>query len=31
MNSQIINSDCLEYLKKQPDNSVDIIFTDPPL
>jgi DNA modification methylase len=30
MNSQIINSDCLEYLKKQPDNSVDIIFIDPP-
>ena len=26
----ITNSDCLKYLKKLPDNSVDLILTDPP-
>jgi site-specific DNA-methyltransferase (adenine-specific) len=27
---EIINSDCLEVLKKMPDNSIDSIVTDPP-
>jgi DNA modification methylase len=27
---QLINQDCLDYLKQLPDNSVDLIFTDPP-
>ena len=27
---EIINSDCLEALKKMPDNSIDSIVTDPP-
>ena len=26
----ITNSDCLKYLKKLPDNSVDLVLTDPP-
>lgn len=29
-NSKISNSDCLEALKQIPDNSVDLIVTDPP-
>lgn len=27
---QIHNSDCLEFIKTLPDNSVDLIITDPP-
>jgi DNA modification methylase len=27
---KIVNSDCLEYLKQMPDNSIDAIVTDPP-
>lgn len=27
---KIINADCIETLKKIPDNSVDLIFADPP-
>lgn len=27
---KIINRDCLDWLKKQPDDSVDLIFTSPP-
>ena len=27
---KIIHSDCLEWLKIQPDNSIDCIITDPP-
>lgn len=26
----IINADCIEALKKIPDNSIDLIFADPP-
>lgn len=26
----ILNGDCLELLARQPDNSVDLIVTDPP-
>jgi modification methylase len=26
----IINGDCIEELKKLPDNSVDLVFADPP-
>ena len=26
----ITNSDCLKYLKKLPDKSVDLVLTDPP-
>ena len=26
----IYNGDCLEYLKKIPDNSIDLVITDPP-
>ena len=26
----IINGNCLEELKKLPDNSIDLILTDPP-
>lgn len=29
-NVQLINADCLEYLKTIPDNSIDLILTDPP-
>lgn len=29
-NSKIINGNCLEELKNLPDNSVDLIFADPP-
>ncbi|MEO5072871.1 site-specific DNA-methyltransferase, partial [Bacteroides thetaiotaomicron] len=28
--NQIYNEDCLEALKRVPDNSVDCIITDPP-
>ena len=28
--NKIYNMDCLEYLKKIPDNSVDLVVTDPP-
>jgi modification methylase len=28
--NKIIQGDCLEELKKLPDNSVDLVFTDPP-
>jgi DNA modification methylase len=28
--NKIENSDCLEYLRKIPDNSVDLVVTDPP-
>ena len=28
--NKIINADCLEILKKLPDNSVDLVLTDPP-
>lgn len=31
MKSQIFNADCLEIMKTIPDNSVDLIVTDPPL
>ena len=27
---KIFNEDCLEWLKKQEDNSVDLIITSPP-
>ena len=27
---KIINADCLEVMREMPDNSVDMIFTDPP-
>lgn len=30
MTSSITNSDCLEYIKTLPDNSVDLVLTDPP-
>ena len=30
MSNQIINGDCIEEMKKMPDNSVDAIVTDPP-
>ena len=30
MTNKIINGDCIEELKKLPDNSVDLILTDPP-
>ena len=30
MNNKIINGDCIEELKKLPENSVDAIVTDPP-
>jgi len=30
MKSQIIHKDCLEFLKKQPDKSMDLIITSPP-
>jgi len=30
MNNQIIQGDCIEELKKLPENSVDAIITDPP-
>jgi len=26
----IYNIDCLEFMKKIPDNSIDLIFADPP-
>jgi DNA modification methylase len=28
--NSIIQGDCIELLKKMPDNSVDLIFADPP-
>jgi len=28
--ARMINSDCLEYMKSIPDNSIDLILTDPP-
>ena len=28
--ARMINSDCLEYMKIIPDNSIDLILTDPP-
>lgn len=28
--NKIINADCLEILKNLPDNSVDLVLTDPP-
>lgn len=28
--NSIINADCIEYMQKIPDNSIDIIFADPP-
>jgi DNA modification methylase len=30
MKSELINGDCLEVLRGLPDNSIDLIFTDPP-
>ena len=30
MNYKIINEDCFEAIKKQPDNSVDLVITSPP-
>ena len=30
MINQVINADCLEAMKKMPDNSVDISITSPP-
>lgn len=27
---KLINSDCFEYIKNIPDNSIDLILTDPP-
>ena len=30
MTNQLINGDCLEVLKTLPDNSIGLIFTDPP-
>jgi len=27
---ELINIDCLEYMKTIPDNSIDLILTDPP-
>jgi len=30
MNPQLINGDCIEEMKKMPENSVDSIITDPP-
>ena len=30
LNNKIINGDCLELLKKIPDNSIDMTFADPP-
>ncbi|MBF4381454.1 site-specific DNA-methyltransferase, partial [Vibrio anguillarum] len=27
---QLFNADCLSYLKTLPDNSVDLVLTDPP-
>ena len=30
MMAKLINGDCLEYMKKIPDNSIDLILTDPP-
>ncbi|UVD42583.1 putative adenine-specific DNA methyltransferase [Staphylococcus phage vB_SauM-V1SA22] len=29
--NKIYNEDCLEGMKKIPDNSVDLIVTDPPI
>ncbi|UXE02932.1 DNA methyltransferase [Staphylococcus phage Koomba-kaat_1] len=29
--NKIYNEDCLEGMKKIPDNSIDLIVTDPPL
>lgn len=31
MKCSLFNGDCLEKLKTIPDNSVDLIVTDPPL
>ena len=28
--SRLLNGDCLDVLKKMPENSVDFIFADPP-
>ena len=28
--ARLINSDCMEYMKRIPDNSIDLILTDPP-
>lgn len=28
--NKIINDDCLEYMRKMPDKSVDLVLTDPP-
>lgn len=30
MINKIINADCMDILKKLPDNSVDLVLTDPP-
>jgi site-specific DNA-methyltransferase (adenine-specific) len=30
MRIELINDDCLNYMKKMPDNSVDTVITDPP-
>ena len=30
MTNRIYNMDCLEGLRRMPDNSVDLILTDPP-
>jgi len=30
MSNKIINGDCIEEMKKMPDNSVDSVVTDPP-
>jgi len=29
-NKLLINADCLEAMKNIPDNSIDLILTDPP-
>ena len=28
--ARMVNFDCLEYMKSLPDNSIDLILTDPP-
>src|SRR6478609_4781751 len=30
MANQVINTDCLDWMKGQPDNSVDLVFGSPP-
>ena len=30
MKNTILNGDCIEHMKKIPENSIDAIITDPP-